>query len=97
MKSPLQLFVAIAVLLATATVAAQVYRWVDKDGKVHFSDTPPPTDSKGTAAKKVDVRPASGAAAPPQKARRVVLVKTLPTTAKTAKTAKPLLKKVPRH
>jgi len=37
MKSPVQLFVAIAVLLATATVAAQVYKWVDKDGQVQYA------------------------------------------------------------
>ena len=32
---------ALTVLLA-ATVSAQVYRWVDKDGKVHYSDQKPP-------------------------------------------------------
>jgi hypothetical protein len=68
MKSPIQLFVAIAILLATATVTAQVYKWVDKDGKVQYTDTPPPVDAKVTP-KKLDVRPASGAAeAAPAKA-----------------------------
>ena len=48
MKSPVQLFTAVAILLATATVAAQVYKWVDKDGKIQYSDTPPPaTESCG--------------------------------------------------
>ena len=28
-------------LLMTAAVADQVYRWVDKDGHVHYSQTPP--------------------------------------------------------
>ena len=64
MKTPIQLFVAIAVLLAAATVTAQVYKWVDKDGKVQYTDTPPPADAKGTP-KKVDTRPASGPAATP--------------------------------
>jgi hypothetical protein len=64
MKTPIQLFVAIAVLLAAATVTAQVYKWVDKDGKVQYTDTPPPVDAKGTP-KKVDTRPASGPAATP--------------------------------
>jgi glutaredoxin len=32
---------AAALLFATA-VAAQAYRWVDKDGKVHYTQTPPP-------------------------------------------------------
>jgi hypothetical protein len=27
---------------AMTVVAADVYRWTDKDGKVHYSDTPPP-------------------------------------------------------
>jgi len=26
----------------SATALAQAYRWVDKDGRVHYSDTPPP-------------------------------------------------------
>lgn len=64
MKTPIQLFVALAVLLAAATVTAQVYKWVDKDGKVQYTDTPPPTDVKGTP-KKVDTRPASAPAAIP--------------------------------
>ena len=59
MKSSVKLLMAIAALLAAATVAAQVYRWVDKDGKVQYTDTPPPPDLKGTA-KKIDTRPASG-------------------------------------
>jgi len=36
MKSPVQLFAALAIFLATATVAAQVFKWIDKDGKVNF-------------------------------------------------------------
>jgi hypothetical protein len=61
MRSPIRLFIALAVLLAASVVAAQVYKWVDKDGKVQYSDTPPP-DTKAEA-RKVDVKPASGTAA----------------------------------
>ncbi len=70
LRSPIRIFFALAVLLATATVAAQVYRWVDKDGKVHFSDQPPPNEAKGVTAKKIDARPASGnvATSPPSSA-----------------------------
>lgn len=33
----------LGVLLAvSATAAAQLYRWVDKDGRVHYTATPPP-------------------------------------------------------
>ena len=54
MKSPVQLFAALAIFLATATVAAQVFKWIDKDGKVNFSDTPPPAEAvKGEAKKMV--------------------------------------------
>jgi len=63
MKSPVQLFIAMAILLATATVAAQVYKWVDKDGKVQYTDTPPPASATKTEAKKLDAAPASAPAA----------------------------------
>jgi hypothetical protein len=64
MKSPIRLFIAIAILLATATVAAQVYKWVDKDGKVQYSDTQPPADATKAEAKKVDSGKASSSASP---------------------------------
>jgi hypothetical protein len=67
MKSPVQLFIAVAILLATATVAAQVYKWVDKDGKVQYSDTPPPATATKTEAKKLDSAPAPAAVAAPAK------------------------------
>lgn len=67
MKSPVQLFIAVAILLATATVAAQVYKWVDKDGKVQYSDTPPPTSATKTEAKKVDTSPAAASTSPSAK------------------------------
>jgi glutaredoxin len=50
---------ALAALLAAvfaAPVAAQAYRWVDKDGKVHYSQTPPPPSQ----AVKLEKRSAGG-------------------------------------
>jgi glutaredoxin len=50
---------AFAVLLAAlfaTSAAAQTYRWVDKDGKVHYSQTPPPPSQ----ATKVEKRSAGG-------------------------------------
>ena len=49
MRATLSLLAAIA-LLAGLDAAAQtsVYRWVDKDGNVHFSDTPPLEDATVT-------------------------------------------------
>ena len=62
MKSPVQLFAALAIFLATATVAAQVFKWIDKDGKVNFSDTPPPAEAVKGEAKKMVIPAASGTA-----------------------------------
>lgn len=42
---------ACACLLAQAQT--QVYRWVDKDGKVQFSDTPPPKDARSVTEKRM--------------------------------------------
>jgi hypothetical protein len=71
MKSPIRFFAAAAVLLAAATVTAQVYRWVDKDGKVQYSDQAPPPGAAKAEPKKVTDAPASGTAsaatAAPQK------------------------------
>ncbi len=42
--------------LGFATLAAaqtNVYRWVDKDGKVHFSDAPPPADAKDASQRRM--------------------------------------------
>jgi glutaredoxin len=33
---------AVVMALLATSVAAQAYRWVDKDGKVHYTQTPPP-------------------------------------------------------
>lgn len=39
--------VGVAMLVAWQNAdAGQMYRWVDKDGRVHFSDQPPPTGVK---------------------------------------------------
>ena len=41
------------VFLLSATVQAEMYRWVDKSGKVHYSDQlPPPSEAKKVEEKK---------------------------------------------
>lgn len=74
MRSPVRLFAALAILLATATVTAQVFKWIDKDGKVHFTDTPPPADAVKGEAKKITIAPSgntgSSAAAPKSSTER---------------------------
>jgi glutaredoxin len=42
----------VAAIVSTQTAAQQMYRWVDKDGKVHYTQNPPPRD----AAKSVQQR-----------------------------------------
>lgn len=37
--------------LAAASVAAQQYRWTDENGKVHYSDAPPPASAKNVQKK----------------------------------------------
>lgn len=49
--------IAVAVLGSTFALQAfaqgSVYRWTDKDGKVHFSDAPPPEDAKDVSQKRI--------------------------------------------
>jgi hypothetical protein len=49
----------LALLFAAGAACAQMYRWVDKDGKVRYGDTPPP-GAKTSSIKS----PQSGDAAP---------------------------------
>ena len=44
-----RLLVVFSVLVLTsATASAEIYKWVDDKGIVHFSDTPPPDSSEAT-------------------------------------------------
>ena len=44
----------ISLLLASLNVAAgQMYRWVDAEGKVHYTDEPPPASAKQVQQKKL--------------------------------------------
>lgn len=54
----------ILLLLCVATVDAQVYRWVDAKGTVHYSNSPPPAGVKAT---KLDIDTQPGAPAPDSK------------------------------
>jgi hypothetical protein len=40
-------------LAASVSVAGNLYRWVDNDGKVHYTDQLPPPDAKSTERKKL--------------------------------------------
>ena len=53
-RDRLAALIAAALLLPALAVAqSNVYRWVDKDGKVHYSDTPPPEPAKSLTQKRV--------------------------------------------
>jgi len=46
------LFVAAAILSSVCAGAfGQAYRWVDQDGRIHYTQTPPPPDAKGVQRK----------------------------------------------
>ena len=45
--------VGVALAAAAAHAQSTVYRWVDKDGKVQFTDSPPPADAKSVTEKRM--------------------------------------------
>lgn len=47
-----------AALFASGAAQAQVYKWTDAEGKLHYSDTPPPSNKAQTVDDKVSVVPA---------------------------------------
>jgi hypothetical protein len=54
----------LALLFAAGTANAQLYRWVDKDGKVRYGDTPPP------GAKTATIKAPPPGSAPPAAASK---------------------------
>jgi len=46
----------LALMFAAQVQAAQLYRWVDADGKVHYTDTQPPKGAKDIEKKQVTTR-----------------------------------------
>ena len=59
-----RLAIAVAAMVVSATAGAQMYRWVDKDGKVQYTDTPPPASAKGVQKRSGGPAPAAGPATP---------------------------------
>jgi len=51
-------------MLACAGADAELYRWVDADGKIHYSDQPPPANIKQVERKKASGGKASEAPLP---------------------------------
>jgi Domain of unknown function (DUF4124) len=57
-----QIAVILGALALSAAAYGQMYKWVDKGGKTHYTDTPPPSD-----ARSVTPAPATGARDAPTK------------------------------
>ena len=45
--------------LAAAPAAAELYKWVDADGNIHYSDKPPPATAKKAERKKITDKPSA--------------------------------------
>jgi hypothetical protein len=54
----------LALLLAALPASAVLYKWVDQDGKVHYSDQPPPDGAKQSGVVTAPARSTPSAAAP---------------------------------
>jgi glutaredoxin len=53
-RSTVRLLCAVAaVVVCAAQAQSTVYRWVDKDGKVQFTDSPPPADAKSVTERRM--------------------------------------------
>jgi len=61
-----KLSILLAALLFTGAAYAQLYKWVDADGKVRYSDTPP-TGAKAKTLKGTQSSPPTAAVAPASK------------------------------
>lgn len=52
-KSLLLVLLGASVLVSATASAQTLYRWVDKDGKVQYSDMPPPANAKNSQQKRL--------------------------------------------
>lgn len=60
-----------ALLLVAAAAHAQLYKWVGQDGKVTYSDRPPPASARNVQARPVNTGPGGGAELPYELAEAV--------------------------
>ena len=75
--------IAFSLLACALTAQAQLYRWTDDSGKVHYTDTLPPTSAKNVQ-KKGSARPGAEAAAGQQSYALQQAVKNFPVTVYTS-------------
>lgn len=79
----MRLLIAFSLLAFALTAGAQLYRWTDDSGKVHYADTPPPANAKNVQ-KKASTRPGAAAGAQQSYALQQAL-KNFPVTVYTSK------------
>jgi glutaredoxin len=58
-----RLWLAILLVASASTALAQVYRWIDEQGGVRYSDTPPPPNARKVQKKRVGITAADRSAA----------------------------------
>jgi len=82
----MRLLIAFSLLAFALTAGAQLYRWKDDNGRVHYTDTPPPANAKDVQ-KKSSVRPggADAASAATQSYALQQAIKNFPVTIYTSK------------
>ena len=52
-RTGVALVLAACAVAATASAQSSVYKWVDKDGKVHYSSEPPPSDAANVSERRM--------------------------------------------
>src|SRR5258705_6363844 len=52
-RTGVALVLAACAVAATASAQSSVYKWVDKDGKVHYSSEPPPADAANVTERRM--------------------------------------------
>lgn len=56
--------IAVGMALAAGAALAQQYRWTDQNGKIHYTDTPPPASAKDVRKKNTPPPPPATAVVP---------------------------------
>jgi len=80
-KSILAALIILLSLSLTSPVNAEVYKWTDKNGRIHFTDSPP----QGTKTDKIDVTPRNTYRSPSQEQIQETLSRSTGVSARKAK------------
>jgi glutaredoxin len=95
-KTDALVFAAAALVVCGAAVAQQMYRWVDKEGRTHYSEQPPPKDAKSVERRRSPIDAADSAAVADAAAaakKNPVVLYTSPDCAQPCRDARELLAK----